>query len=129
MTNYSVHRSAVRAFMNELAKAWPTYRSLGYAIAQRCSKEGGDIEYETNLLVDPTIPPGNFLREFTGVQEIVKIVADEVEFIDRSGQTLFATINFSVNPFKLKSMKIECPACFGEPQDPECSICSGSGRA
>jgi hypothetical protein len=128
MTNYSVHRSSVLAYMNELAKVWPTYRALGYAIAQRCSKAGGDTQYESSLLVDPRIPPGNFLREFTGVREIVKIVADEVEFIDRSGKTLFATINFSVNPFKLTSMKIECPACFGDPQDEECSICSGSGR-
>jgi hypothetical protein len=37
------HDVALDAFMNELAKAWPAYRSLGYAIAQRCSKDGGDV--------------------------------------------------------------------------------------
>jgi hypothetical protein len=128
MTNYFVHRSSVEAFLTELAKVWPTYRSLGHAIAQRCSKEGGDAEYERNLLVEPKIPPGNFLRELTGVQEVVKIAADEVEFIDRSGQRFFAAINFSLKPFKLASMKIECPACFGDHQSPECSLCSGSGK-
>jgi hypothetical protein len=129
MKNYSIHPAAVVGFLTDLAKVWPTYRSLGYAIAQRCSKAGGDVEYERSLLVDPKISPGNLLREFTGVREIVKIVADEVEFVDISGQTFFANINFSVNPFKLTSMKIECPACFGDPGDPECGICCGSGKA
>jgi hypothetical protein len=78
--------------------------------------------------VDPGISPGAFTNRFTGVQEIVRIIGDEVEFIDKNGETYFATITICEGELKLASLKFTCPECFGEPQEPTCGICSGSGK-
>jgi hypothetical protein len=128
MTHHSFDRTTVEHFLARLAEAWPEYRRMGWAISQRCSKEGGDIEFVRGLLVDPGISPGTFTNRFTGVQEIVRIVGDEVEFIDNNGETYFASITISEGNLKLTSLKFTCPECFGEPQDPVCGICSGSGK-
>src|SRR5262245_39118492 len=115
----------VREFLNRLANVWLDYRALGYLIAQHCAR---DVDYQRSLLVDPGIQPGDLLRDFGGVARIVRIVGNEVEFVEKSGQTLFATFGSSEVGLKLKSMKIECPVCFGEPQEPPCGVCLGAGR-
>ena len=128
MTHRPLNHATVEDFLARLAEAWPEYRRLGRAIAQRCSKAGGDAEFVRGLLVDPGISPGAFTNMFTGVQEIVRIVGDEVECIDKSGETYFATITISEGELKLTSLRFTCPECFGETQEPACGICSGSGK-
>ena len=125
MMNPELDRSVVVDFLTRLANVWSNYRDLGYLIAQRCVR---DLEYKRNLLVDPGISVGDLLRDFTGVKAVVKIVRDDVEFVDKSGQTFFAIIVSTDAGLKLKSLKIECPVCFGEPQEPPCSICLGAGK-
>jgi len=118
-------RNGAITFLTKLAEVWPRYRELGHVIEQRSLR---DAEFEHELLVDSKIAPGDLLREFTGVRHIVKIAENEVEFVDLTGQTFFVTIDVSNTRFRATSMRIECPACFGEPQEPICTICAGVGK-
>ncbi|HKE94962.1 MAG TPA: hypothetical protein VKB34_11690 [Povalibacter sp.] len=118
-------RNRALALLSKLAEEWPKYREMGHSLSQRSRH---DETYERELLVEPTIEPGDLLKRFSGVREISRIVDDEIEFTDLSGEKLFAKINVSKVPLKVVSMKIECPECFGEPQDPPCGICEGAGK-
>jgi hypothetical protein len=68
------------------------------------------------------------MYNFTGVDTILKLTGNEVEFVDRCGQTVFATIDSAGAELKLLSMKVECPVCFGEPETPPCFLCFGAGK-
>lgn len=118
-------RSRALTLLAKLAEEWPKYREMGNALSQRSRH---DKRYERELLVEPTIDPGDLLKRFSGVREISRIVDGEIEFTDLSGEKLFATVDVNKVPLKVVSMKTECPECFGESQEPPCGICEGVGK-